>query len=64
MTEKGHGIEGKLNELTGNYIEADEEISQEVLEQREIDIEEFEALDIEGDLDYEIDYVPGVNISA
>ena len=64
VTEKGHGISGKLNELTGEYIEEDQEIDQVKLEQHETNIEELEAIDMEGELDYEIDYMPGVNSST
>ena len=69
VEEKGHGIEDSIeniiNDYTGDYV--NEELTEEILEQREHDVEENDAMDIDvfGDegLDYAIDYVPGVNIS-
>nr|QBK88394.1 MAG: uncharacterized protein LCMiAC01_00580 [Mimivirus LCMiAC01] len=60
IEERGHGI-GQLNDMTGEYIEDTDEISQAELEQREIDMEEQDALDIDGELDYAIDYAAGIN---
>ena len=69
VEEKGHGIEDTIedtiNDYTGDYV--NEELTEEILDQREHDVEENDAMDIdvfgaEG-LDYAIDYVPGVNIS-
>ena len=35
-----------------------------IINEIESDIEEVQALDIDGEMDYEIDYAPGVNASA
>ena len=62
---QGYGIDGTFNELSGEYRPSDYEITEEELVQRENDIEALDALDldIDRDLDYEIDYMPGINVN-
>ena len=61
VEEKGHGIEGEIEGFYGEYTEEGDGMAEEDMEKREDDIEEAQAMDIEGDLDYEIDYEAGVN---
>lgn len=64
IDEKGHGLE---DETTGFYGESqimDE--NEEKAFKKELDIaqEEADALDVDMELDYEIDYAPGVNMNT
>jgi len=61
VEEKGHGIEGEIEGFYGEYVEEGDVVGEEAVEQKEDDIEEAQAIDIEGDLDYEVEYEAGVN---
>ncbi len=63
VEESGHGLGGKTEGFYGEYAEDGDAEDDETIQQSESDIEESQALDIDGDLDYEIDYAPGVNSS-
>ncbi len=59
VMEQGHGLEG----FYGEYTDDDDKVDDEKLEQLETDQEEIESLDVDGELDYEIDYEAGKNLS-
>ena len=62
IEQKGHGLDVETEGLYGEYKDPDAELDQEEVEQRIDAKEEMEAIDMEDSLDYEIDYVSGVNI--
>ncbi len=61
IEEKGHGLGGEIEGFYGEHRDEDDIVTEEQIEQKDIDLEEIQALDIEQDLDYEIDYMAGVN---
>ena len=62
VEQKGHGLEGELEGFYGEYKDPDDPEDPDQVERIESDKEEFDALDVDGDLDYEIDYLSGVNL--
>lgn len=69
VQEKGHGIHdsqseqlsGKTEGFYGDYVDEDDVVDSDEEERRDIDREEFEAIDVDGEIDYQIDYIDGVN---
>lgn len=63
VEEKGHGLEeGEREGIYGEYKDIDDVEDPDKLEALDIAQEEMGAIDMEDDMDYEIDYAPGVNI--
>jgi hypothetical protein len=61
--DSGHGLGGKTDGFYGEHRGEDVEQTDEQIDQIENDIEERDALDIDTEIDYDIDYTPGVNIT-
>ncbi|AYV82366.1 MAG: hypothetical protein Homavirus37_5, partial [Homavirus sp.] len=61
IEEKGHGLEGETEGFYGEYKDVDDEEDPDKLDKLEEDKEELDALDVDTEIDYEIDYVDGVN---
>jgi hypothetical protein len=59
--DEGYSMEGEVEGFYGEYKDAADTEDVEELDKKEEAEEEAEALDIEGELDYEIDYEAGVN---
>ncbi|MDX1702553.1 MAG: hypothetical protein R3250_18125, partial [Melioribacteraceae bacterium] len=63
IEQKGHGLDSQTEGFYGEYKDPDDELTKDEVNQIIDDREELEALDMEESLDYEIDYVSGVNIN-
>lgn len=62
VEQKGHGLETEYTEgFYGEYKDPDDAEDVEKLEGNEEAQEELDALDVDTEIDYEIDYMPGVN---
>jgi hypothetical protein len=64
VTESGHGLGGKTEGFYGEHTDEGDILDEDDINKLEDNIQEAESLDIEGELDYEIDYQPGLNVST
>ena len=55
-------VSGETEGFYGEYIDKDDDLDKEDLEKIEEATEEFEAIDMDQDMDYEIDYKQGANL--
>lgn len=59
--DEGYSMQGEVDGFYGEYTDPADVDNLEDIELREEAQEELDALDIEGELDYEIDYQAGIN---
>jgi hypothetical protein len=64
VEEKGHGLEGDTDGFYGEYKDADDPDDPDDVAKREEAQEEIDAIDMDVDMDYEIDYLDGVNMNT
>ena len=62
IEQKGHGLETETVGFYGEVKDPDAEVTSEEVDNIIDNREELEAIDMEDSLDYEIDYVQGINI--
>lgn len=62
IEEKGYGLSGESEGFYGEYKDVDDPEDPDRLEKLEEDREELDAIDVDTEIDYEIDYLAGVNM--